>query len=190
MASCEEVPPRRSLHNTLQLILGAPTVYPGRLSASPMSPDTSRCVHLHLPCTIVYFPCAPTVFHGKAGWRAQIERYHVIGGMFAQAHEDRHVAVLTEIVRRAHIIERIHLEHKVVQPLGRLWQCGKGQRMVPRVAVKKDNVELHLMSAAKRSHSSTSLTLKPRYPNCVTAAIGTSFGFRQTVASATPWTTG
>src|SRR5579885_2732701 len=107
-----------------------------------MSPDARGVMLPHVPGAIVYLPSAPSVFHLEPRRRTKIERQHVVVGMSPERRGDLDPAVLREVHRRAHVIDRAGLDHEVEQSL-RQWQGNQGEGMMARVAVQKRHCETH-----------------------------------------------
>src|SRR6266849_5747977 len=69
--------------------------------------------------------------------------------MFPELHRNRHFLRLAEIVRGSNVIERLELQHEMMQAFGRSGHLRKGDRVVSRIAVEKHNPHLNLWGWGK-----------------------------------------
>ena len=65
----------------------------------------------------------------------------MVVGMTAQTHRNRHVLVLAQIIGRTHIVQRLRLQHEMIEALGRVGGFDKGERMMARIAVEKGGLK-------------------------------------------------
>ena len=106
-----------------------------------MAPHAAGLVILHLPGHVVDFASAPTVLNLKTGWGNHIEGRHVVVGVATKAARNRNALILAEVKSRSHVVQRLGLEHKMIQPFGRIRSGVERDRMMSRVAMEKGQAE-------------------------------------------------
>src|SRR5262249_33616751 len=81
-----------------------------------MAPITDAIVGADLPIGVIDLARSPADLEGKTRGRDPIERDHAIILMSAEVIEDRHAGILAPVEGGAHILERVHFEHEMMEP--------------------------------------------------------------------------
>src|SRR3954447_25794323 len=98
-------------------------------SESPVPPHAARGVVLYLPDAVVDLASTPAIFDVEARRGAQIKGHHVIIRVTAQSPRDGNALILTEVKGSADVIERLCLEHEMIQPFWRIRHRVKRNRV-------------------------------------------------------------
>src|SRR5262245_54445934 len=103
-----------------------------------MTPDAVHaCVVLDLPAGLIDGAAAPAVLQGKPGGIGQVERDHVVVHVAAEIDGNGNALSQAEVPAGTDIVERVALEHDVVDSLGRVRGLQDGDRVVAGIAVEK-----------------------------------------------------
>ena len=103
-----------------------------------MTPIADAVVGPELPIS-VDLARAPADLEGETRGRNAIERDHAIILVSTKIVEDRHAGILAAVKRGAYIVDRVHFEHKMVEP-PRRFRLHEGERVMARIGVKEDGM--------------------------------------------------